>query len=86
VSLDLAEVSPEGSHDPLLPNRPTHILRLRFAKSARANVSAKELKALKKLADGLLGYTAAQIAAAEKAGELIELVDDDGDEEEDSDA
>lgn len=54
-----------------------------FAKSERANVSAKELKALKKLADELLGYSAAKITAAAAAGELIELVDEDGDEEED---
>lgn len=47
-----------------------------FAKNERANVSAKELKALKKLAAELLGYSAAQIAAAEQAGELIELVDE----------
>ncbi|PZO55841.1 MAG: addiction module toxin RelE [Alphaproteobacteria bacterium] len=57
-----------------------------FAKSERANVSAKELKALKKLADELLGYSAAKIAAAETAGELIELVDEDDGEEEDDDA
>lgn len=57
-----------------------------FAKSERANVSAKELRALKKLADELLGYSAAKIAAAEAAGELIELVDEDGDEEEDDGA
>ena len=55
----------------------------RFAKSERANVSAKELKALKKLADELLGYSAAKITAAAAAGELIELVDEDGDEEDD---
>lgn len=48
-----------------------------FAKSERANISAKELKALKKLADELLAYSPAQIATAEKAGELIELVDED---------
>lgn len=54
-----------------------------FAKSERANVSTKELKALKKLADELLGYSAAKIAAAEVAGELIELVDEDDDEKED---
>lgn len=52
-----------------------------FAKSERANISAKELKALKKLADEMLGYSAAQVSAAHKAGELIELVDDDEDEE-----
>ena len=54
-----------------------------FAKSERANVSEKELKALKKLASELLSYSAAQVAAAEKADELIELVDDDDDEEDD---
>jgi hypothetical protein len=54
-----------------------------FAKSERANISAKELKALKKLADEMLGYSSARIAAAEKAGELIELVDDDDGEEND---
>ena len=54
-----------------------------FAKSERANVSAKELKALKKLADELLGYSVAKITAAVAAGELVELVNEDGDEEED---
>ena len=57
-----------------------------FAKSERANVSAKELKALKKLADELLGYSAVKIAAVEAAGELIELVDEDDNEEEDGGA
>ncbi len=54
-----------------------------FAKSERANVSEKELKALKKLANELLSYSAGQIATAEKAGELIELVDDDDGQEDD---
>jgi hypothetical protein len=54
-----------------------------FAKSDRANVSQKELKALKKLASELLNFSTVQIAAAETAGELIELVDDDDDEEDD---
>src|SRR5262245_32989977 len=49
-----------------------------FAKSERANISPKELRALKKLAEELLGYSAAKIAEAEAAGELIELVDEDG--------
>ncbi len=57
-----------------------------FAKSERANVSAKELRALKKLADELLGYSAVKISAAEAAGELIELVDEDDNEEEDGGA
>lgn len=50
-----------------------------FAKSDRANVSAKELSALKRLADLLLGYSDKQIATAAAAGELIEVVSD-GDE------
>ncbi len=48
----------------------------------RANVSAKELKALKRLADEMLGFSAVQIRTAAEAGELIEVVDD-NDEEED---
>lgn len=51
-----------------------------FAKNEKANVSVKELKALKKLADTLLGLSAEDIETAVNAGELRELVDDDGDE------
>lgn len=51
-----------------------------FAKSERANISAKELKALKRLADELLGYSTAKIAVAVAAGELIEVVSKDGQE------
>ena len=47
-----------------------------FAKNERANISAKELKALKKLAGEMLEFSSAQIAAAEQAGELSELVDE----------
>jgi hypothetical protein len=52
-----------------------------FAKSDKANVSAKELKALKRLADVLLGFSDEQIAAAQAAGELIEVESDGGDKE-----
>ena len=52
-----------------------------FAKSEKGNVSAKELKALKRLADVLLGLSVEEIEATVKAGELRELVDHDGDEE-----
>ena len=52
-----------------------------FAKSDKANVSAKELKALKRLADVLLGFSEAQLEAAQAAGELIE-VESDGDDKE----
>ena len=52
-----------------------------FAKSDKANVSAKELKALKRLADVLLGFSEEQLEAAQSAGELIE-VQNDGDDEE----
>lgn len=57
-----------------------------FAKNERANVTAKELKALKRLAVELLGYSAVKIAMAKAAGELFELVDEDDGEEEDSGA
>ncbi len=50
-----------------------------FAKSERANVSDKELRALKLLAKELLNYAAPALAKATKAGELIEIeVRDDG--------
>lgn len=52
-----------------------------FAKSDKANVSAKELKALKRLADVLLGFSDEQIVAAQAAGELIEVESDGGDKE-----
>jgi hypothetical protein len=50
-----------------------------FAKNERANVSAKELKALRLLAKELLSYPAATLIKAIKAGELIEIeVNDSG--------
>lgn len=50
-----------------------------FAKNERANVSNKELQALKMLAKELLNYSAPALAKATQAGELIEIeVDDDG--------
>lgn len=47
-----------------------------FAKSEKANVSSKELKALKQLAGLLLGFSEEQIQAARVSGELIEVVTD----------
>ncbi len=47
-----------------------------FAKSERANISGKELKALKLLATQLLGYTNPALVKAIEAGELIEVVND----------
>ena len=47
-----------------------------FAKSERANISDKELKALKLLATQLLGYTNPALVKAIDAGELIEAVND----------
>lgn len=44
-----------------------------FAKSDKANVSAKELKTLKRLAGILLGFSEEQIRSAEADGELIEV-------------
>lgn len=50
-----------------------------FAKNERANVSDRELKALKLLAKELLNYPAVTVAKAIDAGELIEIeVNDDG--------
>jgi hypothetical protein len=53
-----------------------------FAKSDKANVAPKELKALKRLAGVLLGLSDAQLEAAQAAGELIEVEGNDSDEEE----
>lgn len=52
-----------------------------FAKSDKANVSAKELKALKRLADVLFGFSEEQLVAALATGELSEVESDGGDEE-----
>ena len=50
-----------------------------FAKNERANVSDKELRALKMLAKELMNYKAAALTKAMKAGELIEIeVNDNG--------
>ncbi|MEN8171214.1 MAG: type II toxin-antitoxin system RelE/ParE family toxin [Pseudomonadota bacterium] len=48
-----------------------------FAKSTRANINDKELKALRLLASKFLGYTDAALTKAMKAGELIEVTSDD---------
>ena len=47
-----------------------------FAKSDKANVSTKELKALKQLADVLLGFSKEKLQTAKASGELIEVVSD----------
>ena len=47
-----------------------------FAKNERANISNKELKALKLLATELLSYTKQALVKAIKAGELIEVYED----------
>ena len=47
-----------------------------FAKSARANISADELKALKHLAKELLNYTDKALAEAITHGALIEVNND----------
>jgi len=44
-------------------------------------VSAKELKALKRLANLLLGYADAELVAAKSAGELVEVIDSGGNEQ-----
>ena len=45
-----------------------------FSKNQRANISAKELKALKLFAGELFGYSSAGLKKALQAGELIEVV------------
>lgn len=55
-----------------------------FAKNQQANISAKELKALKRLAEEMLDLSDTLIAKAEAAGELIEVVQENGDEERDA--
>ena len=47
-----------------------------FAKNERANISDRELKALKLLATRLLGYTRPALVKAVNAGELIEVMKD----------
>jgi hypothetical protein len=47
-----------------------------FAKNERANISDKELKALKLLATELLSYTKPVLVKAIKASELIEVYED----------
>ena len=47
-----------------------------FTKNERANISVKELNALKLLATQLLGYTPPALTKAIKAGELIEVTKD----------
>ncbi len=49
-----------------------------FAKNEKANVSAKEKKALMKLAEVMLGYSGVEIEAAVAAGELMEVESGDG--------
>lgn len=52
-----------------------------FAKSDKANVSAKELKALRQLAGVLLGFSDEEVRTAQGAGELVEVVTDDEEQE-----
>lgn len=52
-----------------------------FAKSDKANVSAKELKALRQLANVLLGFSDEELRTARGAGELVEVVRNDEEQE-----
>lgn len=47
-----------------------------FAKNARANINARELKALKVLAKEMLGYTARGLESAINENELIEVTEE----------
>jgi hypothetical protein len=49
-----------------------------FAKSEKANISAVELRALKRLAEKLQGLSAQQLAIAVTARELVEVANDGG--------
>jgi hypothetical protein len=51
-----------------------------FAKNDKANVSAQELRALRRLADELLGLSEEQLAAATQGRVLMEVVEDGDDE------
>jgi hypothetical protein len=53
-----------------------------FAKNEKANISAKELKALKQLAVLYRGYSADEISAAVNGGALIEVMEDGREDEE----
>lgn len=50
-----------------------------FAKNERDNISGKELKALRLLAGQYLGYSDVALKKAVKAGELIEVTNDEQD-------
>jgi hypothetical protein len=52
-----------------------------FAKNEKANVSAKELAALKKLADTMLGMSAVDIELALKSGAIRKVIEDNGEQE-----
>lgn len=49
-----------------------------FAKNEKANLTRKELEALKKLADAFLSMSPAELAETEAQGDLIELEIEDG--------
>ena len=56
-----------------------------FAKNEKANLSVKELKALKQLAAVYLSLSEDEVGTAVAAGELIEVSDDDREDEEQAD-
>ncbi len=53
-----------------------------FAKSDKANVSPRELKALKRLAEIFLAFSTEEIAVAENAGQLVKVTDDGNEDQE----
>ncbi|WP_074765402.1 type II toxin-antitoxin system RelE/ParE family toxin [Magnetospirillum fulvum] len=52
-----------------------------FKKSDKANISTQELRALRRLADLILGYSDVERQTAIDAGELIEVMSDGGKQE-----
>jgi hypothetical protein len=57
-----------------------------FAKSSRANISATELEAFRKLGERMLAFTPAEVIAATEAGALVEVYGDGGEDENDGSA
>ena len=53
-----------------------------FAKNEKANITAKELAALKRLAAVLLGFSEIELARAIESGELTEVKENDGEAQE----
>ncbi len=65
-----------GAHVGCLPAGSSAFFIYGYPKNERANVTDRELGALRLLAKELLGYSEQQLATAIQAGELFEMNDD----------